>query len=472
MMTSKSEMPSCTDRAHNFWDTQYRSAVTGIGWPAIPAPVAASKLAQLFQLEQSQWWTPGQLQDMQFRQLQQVVRFARETVPFYRQHLKEFPGTHKIDPESWRNLPILSRQALHQASQQLKSERIPKEHGRQIPVRTSGSTGMVVEVLATDLTQFFWQVFCLRDHHWHRRDMQGKLLVIRYIKDQTGKSADGLHNQGWGSATDDAMLTGPAALYSILLDVPYLAGRLMEEKPAYLLSHPSVLLGLAQYCLDHGIRPRGLQEVRSLGESLPESLRGLCHQAWGVPLVDVYSCQEAGYLALQCPEHEHYHVQSENVLLEVIDDAGRPCKPGEIGRVVITSLNNFATPLIRYELGDYAEVGEPCPCGRGLPVLKRIMGRYRNLLTLPNGEQRWPRLGYESKLQEVAPIELMQMIQHSVDEIEVRLVMPRPLTEAEKTHLSAFIHKNLEHPFQLRFEYVDTIRNSANGKLEQFISKL
>jgi len=472
MMTFKSEKLPYTDKAPNFWDVRCKSVITDIGWPAIPAPVASSKLAQLFQLEQSQWWTPEQLQNMQFRQLQQIVRFAYETVPFYRQHLKGFFDTGKIEPESWHNIPILSRKALQQTGRELKSERIPREHGRHIPVRTSGSTGMVVEVLATDLTQFFWQVFCLRDHHWHRRNMQGKLLVIRHIKDKTEKSGGGLRNTGWGSATDDAMYTGPATLYSILLNIPYLAGRLIEEKPAYLLSHPSVLLGLAQYCLDNGIHPHGLQEVRSLGESLPESLRDLCHRAWGVPLVDVYSCQEAGYLALQCPDHPHYHVQSENVLLEVIDDEGRPCSPGEIGRVVITSLNNFATPLIRYELGDYAEVGEPCPCGRGLPVLKRIMGRYRNLLTLPNREQRWPRLGYESNLQEIAPIELMQMIQHSVNEIEVRLVMQRPLTEAEKTHLTAFIHKNLGHPFQLRFEYVDTIRNSANGKLEQFISKL
>jgi phenylacetate-CoA ligase len=102
-------------------------------------------------------------------------------------------------------------------------------------------------------------------------------------------------------------------------------------------------------------------------------------------MVDMYTCQEAGYLALQCPDHPHYHVQSENVLLEVVDDQGLPCAPGEVGRVLVTSLNNFATPLIRYEIGDYAEVGAACSCGRGLPVLKRIMGRYRNLLTLPDG---------------------------------------------------------------------------------------
>jgi phenylacetate-CoA ligase len=165
-------------------------------------------------------------------------------------------------------------------------------------------------------------------------------------------------------------------------------------------------------------------------------------------------------------------VQSENVLLEVVDDQGLPCAPGEVGRVLVTSLNNFATPLIRYEIGDYAEVGAACSCGRGLPVLKRIMGRYRNLLTLPDGTRRWPRLGYESRLQEVAPIELMQMVQTGVEEISVRLVTARALDTTETRALTAFIQDKLGHPFRLSFDYVDTIRNPANGKIEQFISLL
>src|SRR3546814_3878705 len=91
----------------------------------------------------------------------------------------------------------------------------------------------------------------------------------------------------------------------------------------------------------------------TVGETVSAKARGLVQRAWGVPLKDSYSCEEAGYLTMQCPDHEVYHVQSENVLLEVVDDDGRPCGPGETGRVLITSLHNFATPLIRYELGDY-----------------------------------------------------------------------------------------------------------------------
>src|SRR5215510_10900500 len=98
-------------------------------------------------------------------------------------------------------------------------------------------------------------------------------------------------------------------------------------------------------------------------------------------------------MALQCPDHEHYHVQTECILLEVLDTHGGPCAPGRAGLVVATPRHAFAMPLVRYVVGDYAEVGPPCPCGRGLPVLARIMGRTRNRLVLETGESYWPSFG-------------------------------------------------------------------------------
>lgn len=451
-------------------DASYRSALPGLVWPAIPAPAAANKLALLFQLEQDQWRTPEEIGAAQFDQLRQLVPFAAATVPHYRRQLgNRFPA-EGLDIQTWSEIPILSRKTLHEAPADLRSERIPKQHGGTFPISTSGSTGMMVEVLGTDLTNLFWQVFCLRDHLWHKRDLRQKLCGIRYQRDPATKGPAGTPAPGWGPATDDLAVTGPSMNYDILLDTAHLADRLEMDRPGYLLSHPSVVRGLARHFLKRGVPLPGLMEVRTLGETPDESLRDLCREAWNVPMVDMYSCQEAGYLALQCPQHTHYHVQAENVLLEVIDHAGRQCAPGEVGRVVITCLNNFATPLIRYELGDYAEVGAPCSCGRGLPVIKRILGRYRNLLTLPDGTRRWPRLGYESQLQAVAPIELMQMVQTSLEEITVRLVMARRLSDSETMSLTSFIHGKLGYPFRLSFEHIETIRNPANGKIEQFIS--
>ena len=134
--------------------------------------------------------------------------------------------------------------------------------------------------------------------------------------------------------------------------------------------------------------PRGLAGA-TLESGEPE-LRAACRDLWGVPLHDVYSANELGYIALQCPESEQYHVMSECALVEVIDGDGRPCRPGETGRLVLSSLHNYAMPLLRYEIGDYAEVGDQCPCGRGLPLLNRIAGRERNMLVLPDGRQHWP----------------------------------------------------------------------------------
>ena len=450
-------------------DLTYRSALAGLAWPGFPAPRAANKLALLFQIEQNQWRTAQQIESAQFEQVRKLVSFAAATVPHYREQLGDRFAAD-ITPQSWSKMPVLTRKALHALPAAIRSEQIPREHGQNFPVSTSGSTGMVVDLLGTELTRLFWEVFCLRDHLWHRRDLEQTLCTIRYYRDPAAKGPAGVPATSWGPATDDITATGASFNYHIVLPVDHLAEQLRIHRPGYLLTHPSVVLGLARHCLDHGIALPDLKEVRTLGESPDESVRDLCREAWQVPMADMYTCQEAGYLALQCPEHPHYHVQAENVLLEVVDEAGRPCGPGEVGRVLITSLNNFATPLIRYELGDYAEVGEPCPCGRGLPVLKRIMGRYRNLLTYPDGTWRWARLGYETSLLSIAPIELMQMIQTGLDEIKVRLVMARPLSDAEQRNLTAFIHSNLGHPFRLQFEYTDTIRNPANGKVEQFIS--
>ncbi|MEE8213348.1 MAG: phenylacetate--CoA ligase family protein, partial [Alphaproteobacteria bacterium] len=165
----------------------------------------------------------------------------------------------------------------------------------------------------------------------------------------------------------------------------------------------------------------------------------------------------------------HYHVQSENVLVEILDKDGKPCPPGEVGRLVVTDFHNFATPLIRYEIGDYAEAGEPCSCGRGLPVLRRILGRVRNIATLPSGEKFWPRF-YSDDLAGIAPVRQVQLVQRSVHDIDVRLVVARALTGDEEERLKSVILEYLGHPFTLRFTYVDEIPRSASGKYEDFLS--
>ncbi|MFN2505143.1 MAG: phenylacetate--CoA ligase family protein, partial [Acidimicrobiales bacterium] len=212
------------------------------------------------------------------------------------------------------------------------------------------------------------------------------------------------------------------------------------------------------------------------GEVVDDKVRVACREAFGVPLVDMYSSQEVGYLALQCPENEQYHLQSEHLLVEVLDDDGEPCLPGRIGRVVATTLHNFATPLLRYAVGDYAQVGEPCPCGRGLPVLTRVVGRQRNMFTLPNGDQFWPSFGdptdFRKALSGLPRLQQFQVIQRSVDDLEVRVVTERPFRANEESAVRDYVVTSLGHPFTITFSYVGEIPRSAGGKFEDFRSEV
>jgi phenylacetate-CoA ligase len=139
---------------------------------------------------------------------------------------------------------------------------------------------------------------------------------------------------------------------------------LLDQKPDYLLTFPSNLLALIRLSKERHVKLSALREVITLGEALDPAVREICEKEWGLPVVDAYSSQEFGMLAVQCPAASHYHVQSENVLVEILDERDEPCPPGQTGRLVITALHNFATPLIRYEIGDLAIPGESCACGR------------------------------------------------------------------------------------------------------------
>jgi phenylacetate-CoA ligase len=188
--------------------------------------------------------------------------------------------------------------------------------------------------------------------------------------------------------------------------------------------------------------------------------------------VDIYTCEEAGYLALQCPVSGDYHVQSENIILEIVDEQGAPCPSGQIGQVLITSLHNFATPLIRYEVGDLAEFGEPCACGRGLPVIRRIHGRKRSRLRLPSGESLFPYLGEHGDITRATGVKLKQFqcVQHSLEEVELKLVSERPLDAAEQATVGALMQRNLGHAFRIHFSFPEEIPRGPTGKYEDFLS--
>lgn len=454
--------------------TDMRSFIEGVAWPALPSPRGAQLLALLYQMELSQWWPPEHLLERQLQQLQALLAHACTTVPYYRERLKPAgyrPG-ERLTLDEWCRLPLLGRRDIQNAGQALVSEAPPAQFGTTFEKHTSGATGEPVRICATQLDQLIWEANTLREHLWHRRDWRAKLASIRIFPRETGVPPQGALLPNWGPPAGEVFVTGPLAVLDLNTDIALQAEWLQRELPDYLLTYPNNLKALIEHCTRQGLRPPRLRSVRTVGETLTDDLRELCRARWDVEIVDTYSSQEFGYIALQCPASDLYHVISESVLVEVLRPDGTPCVAGETGRLVVSSLHNFAMPLIRYELRDYATVGEPCSCGRGLPTLRRIMGRSRNLLRLPDGNTHWPMVGFHG-FRDIAPIRQYQLIQHTLEEIEVRLVADSTLSMSQESQITEVICKALGHPFRLRYTYFEReLPRPPNGKFEEFVCRI
>ena len=446
-----------------------KSGVPGVSWPGIAGPAAARLLALQFQLDRTQYWPADALHAHQLAQLRTLLDFCRRTVPFYRDRLGPLggPPDGELTMEQWRRVPLLTRRDVQEGGRRLASTDPPKAHGAISKVRTSGSTGTPVEAARSELSLFYNSAIALRCVLWLGLDLAGEVAVLRRDTDPSADPRHGRVLADWGAPCAVPFVTGRRAMLDLRLPTAEQVGWLVRRKPTYLLTYPSNLALVARHCLDHAIGLPTLRLIRTLGEVVTDDLRALCQEAFGVPIADGYSANEVGPIAAQCPLHTHYHVQSETVFVEILDAQGEPCAPGQVGGVVVTPLHNFAMPLLRYDIGDYAEVGPPCDCGRTLPVLSRILGRSRNRVALPNGERRYAYFG-ALEIGNVQAIVQYQVVQTRVDLIELRLVARRELTDDEGAFLREVIHRNLGHPFPIDIVYVDAIPRTEFGQVRGF----
>lgn len=439
----------------------------GICWPAITRR-DRHPLADLHQqLCHWEYADAAQLRAGQAQQLEALGRHLGQHCDFHRRRLLSagIAPDQPLTLARLRQLPPLTRRHVQAAGPDLFSQFVPPSHLPLGETRTSGSSGEPVVVRRTQVNQLFWLASTLRGHHWWRSHASDCLAVVRANLPQPH-----IRQDNWGAPLNLLYATGPLHGFSMSLDTATLAAELSAAAPQYLLIYPTALRDLLRHFRQHGGALPSLKQIRTLGETLSDDLRHEAGAFFAVELFDSYSSQELGVIALQCPVSGLYHVMAEHVLVEVLDADGQPCGPGECGEVVVTDLHNFATPLIRYAIGDHAEVGPVCPCARSLPTLRRILGRSRNMLLYPDGSRRWPRVGFD-RYREVAPVQQYQLIQHSREQLEVRLVVERPLQPCEQRALGEIIKQALGHPFALDFRYfAERLPLGPGGKFEEFVS--
>lgn len=439
--------------------------------PSVPAPSPLALIGALAargtsasaditrELSVLERWPSEALLQHQLERARSLLAHATTHVPWYRERLRGRGAPR--DWRGWRALPLLRRADVQLHRDALRAERVPVGHGFARTVQTSGSTGRPVIVDLDRVATVVGDAIGRREHAWHGRDPRLSAATIRAVTDGTGPYPEGKTLPRWSSHPESGVWH--------LLDVSTPARQQMEwldrRRPAYLSTYANNAEELLRLGLELGWSPQGLREVATYAEVLPDGLAQRMRTAWGVPLVDSYSASEIGFITLQCPELGAAHVQSENVLVEVLDAAGNSCAPGETGRVVVTPLHGFVMPLVRYELGDWATVGRPCACGRGLPVLSRVLGRSRNLIVLPNGDRVWPRFG-SNVLGEIPAVRRFRLWQPNERELVIELVTQRALTAAEEARVLATARAALGHALPMSIAYRDDLPRSANGKFE------
>ena len=445
----------------------FAGTVEGVDWPPIATDASATIGLLVHRLDRTQWLEPEALEARQRIQLRTTARwFAQHSPRVARIFAAAGIGPDDLGaPGGLQALPILRRTDLVRAEDDEQFGCAPPPSHRPTDASiTSGSTGTPVTVQRTRATATIHAACSVRAQLWHDLDVGAPIAAVRH-----GPAGVERHPT-WGQPTDLLWPTGPSLALPVELPVDEVFDELERFQPVNLLCYPTVLGAIAAE-VEAGRRAlSAIRRIETLGETLDDDVRDAVARAGpSAMLRDLYSSQEAGLLAAECAEGGVFHVMAEHAVVEVLDDAGAPVAPGEVGHVVVTDLHNLATPIIRYEQGDLAERGGPCACGRGLPTLVRVRGRQRNLLRLADGTAFFPIFGVP-RYRSVAPVLQQQVVQHDVATLEVRLVTEAALTAEQEGQLRDIITDSIGHQLTIRFTYHDRIERGPTGKYEEFIS--
>ena len=275
--------------------------------------------------------------------------------------------------------PVLTRTEIQQHGEELRVPYPGAEPNDIGMLLTSGSTGKPVRIFRHIKThQVQHAATELLDVVWQKRDLTKNSAYLKIAPENDVQPTMGEPYSYLGP-------TGKVYRRSLGSNtIPQLLDFLVEENIKNFLLNPMVLKFLIKE-QKRSPRKAKFEQIMTWADRLEPELRIEAKELFGAKICDRYSSTEFGFLAMQCSDSEHLHALQFNNYIEILDDEGKRCPIGVPGRVVVTSLQNLAMPLIRYELGDIAAFGPPCEFGIGLPVFEPRIGRKREALLTEEG---------------------------------------------------------------------------------------
>lgn len=246
-------------------------------------------------------------------------------------------------------------------------------------------------------------------------------------------------------------------------------------RPHAIVGYTGQLVDVARYARDHGgLLTWRAKTLVNAAEGLQAGQRELLQQYLVDQVFLSYGCREFMSIGMECDRHAGYHLNTDNLLVEVVDEDGRPAAPGTEGRIVVTDFHNAATPFIRYEIGDIGVMApaEPaCACGRPFPLLASVDGRLQDVVHTPSGPISGLYITYTMR-QFDDWIEGYQVVQDAKDRVRVRLLTKTDFTPERLAPVEALLKKKLGDSMTIEFERATELTRRRSGKVALVISSI
>ncbi|MDN3204736.1 phenylacetate--CoA ligase family protein [Algoriphagus sediminis] len=398
-----------------------------------------------------------ELKEIQKEKLRKMLSHASENSPFY----KSFSIPLDQDPfKTLKNFPILPKQTLKERVDEFLTTDQTKG---LTSITSSGSTGAPSKVYfnseelsSNRALQIIWW-------EWAGYKFGNSVLQtgVNMKRSAEKKLKDYLLNTRYIDAVshDENQIKEELEL-------------LLEHPRQHFVGYASSIFLFAKVANKYNIKGVKFDSIISIGEKLLPNFRKEIDTAFQSPIYDTYGASEGFLIASQCRKGT-YHIMSPHLVLEILDEQGNEVKPGEMGRVVLTGLDNFTLPLIRYEIGDLAVKAsdQTCSCGLQLPVLGEIVGRITEFIKTPRGKyitvQTVVRL-----MKKFEEIDQYKVIQHSESELEIELVSGIKLDSRYEEKISSEYERVLEEKLNIKFTQVPKISKAKTGKFQLIESRL
>jgi phenylacetate-CoA ligase len=419
------------------------------------------------ELEASQWLATEEIRSRQLASLQKLIAHASAHCPFYRDQWKLRglgPGDVQslADFEAW---PFTDRDTVRRERLAMRDTRAGV---RLIHKATGGSSG--VPLTFDHDTESYERRFAA----WYRGyGWAGGPPGTRQWYLWGGATGEASRSQKFKTWLYNSLYRRSVANCFELSDasVPRFLERLNACRPDNIVAYTNPLFAFARALKERGLQPFAPRSIIVGAEKLHDFQRALIEEVFRAPVFETYGSREFMLIGGECERHAGLHLTMENLLVEIVDDDGRPTPGGDEGNVVVTDLTNYGMPFIRYLNGDRAVAGfDQCPCGRGLPLLRKVVGRRLDMLETPDG-RLVPGEFFPHLIKDFAPIRRFQVVQEDSQAIELRLVVDDHWNESARQALERQVRPVVGAAVRFEITLVDDIPLTPAGKLQVVVRR-